>query len=85
MDAVTVKIPQFANFIVFHSINGHSHDESKAFPVKAEELAEQMKDFAQFHDHEKLSLVLSEATDLLHELKLRSPKSQTTITGLGNY
>lgn len=47
---------------------------------KAEEIAEQLKDFAQFHGYEELSLTLSKVNDLLHEIKLRGPKSQTTIT-----
>ena len=47
---------------------------------KAEEVAEQLKDFAQFNGHEELSLALSKVRDLLHQNKLRSPKLQTTIT-----
>ena len=47
---------------------------------KAEEVAEQLKDFAQFNGHEELSLVLRKVSDLLHQIKLRSPKLQTTIT-----
>lgn len=47
---------------------------------EAEELAEQLKDFAQFHGHEELSLVLSKVNDLLHAIKLQGPKSQTDIT-----
>ena len=47
---------------------------------KAEEVAEQLKDFAQFNGHEELSLALSKVSDLLHQIKLRSPKLQTTIT-----
>ena len=47
---------------------------------KAEEVAEQLKDFAQFSGHEELSLALNKVSDLLHQIKLRSPKLQTTIT-----
>ena len=47
---------------------------------KAEEVAEQLKDFAQFNGHEELSLALSKVSDLLHQIKLCSPKLQTTIT-----
>ena len=47
---------------------------------KAEEVAEQLKDFAQYNGHEELSFALSNVSDLLHQIKLRSPKSQTTIT-----
>ena len=47
---------------------------------KAEEVAEQLKDFAQYNGHEELLLALSKVSDLLHQIKLRSPKSQTTIT-----
>ena len=43
-------------------------------------MAEQLKDFAQFNGHEELSLALSKVSDLLHQIKLRSPKLQTTIT-----
>ena len=39
----------------------------------AEELAEQQKDFAQFHGHEELSLVLSKVSDVLHQIKLHKP------------
>ena len=42
--------------------------------------AEQLKDFAQFNRHEELSLALSKVSDMLHKIKLRSPKLQTTIT-----
>ena len=48
--------------------------------TKAEELAEQLEDFAQFDGHEELSLALSKVSDLLHQMNLRNPKSQTTIT-----
>ena len=47
---------------------------------KAEEVAEQLKDFAQFNSHEELSLALSKVSDLVHQIKLHSPKLQTTIT-----
>lgn len=47
---------------------------------KAEEVAEQLKDFAQFNGHKQLPLALSKVSDLLHQIKLRSPKLQTTIT-----
>ena len=47
---------------------------------KAEEVAEQLKDFAQFNGHEELSLALSKVSDLLHQIKLRSLKLPTTIT-----
>lgn len=47
---------------------------------KAEEVAEQLKDSAQFNGHEELSLALSKVSDLFHQIKLCSPKSQTTIT-----
>ena len=47
---------------------------------KAEEVTEQLKDFAQFDGHEELSLALSKVSDLLHQIKLSSPKLQTTIT-----
>ena len=47
---------------------------------KAEEVAEQLKDFAQFNGHEEVSLALSKVSDLFHQIKLRSPKLQKTIT-----
>ena len=47
---------------------------------KAEEVAEQLKDFAQFNGYEELSLALSKVSDLLHQIELRSSKLQTTIT-----
>ena len=45
---------------------------------KAEEVAEQLKDFAQFNGHEELSLALSKVSDLFLQIKLRSPKLQKT-------
>ena len=48
--------------------------------VQKAEVAEHLKDFAQFNGHEELSLALSKLSDLLHQIKLRSPKLQTTIT-----
>ena len=48
---------------------------------KAEELAEQQEDFAQFYVHEELSLALSKLSNLLHQINLRNSNSQTsTIT-----
>ena len=47
-------------------------------------LAEQLKDFAQYYGHEELSFTLrslSKFNDILHEIKLRAPKYQKTITG----
>lgn len=43
-------------------------------------LAEQLKDFAQYYGHEELSFTLSKVNDMLHEIKLRAPKHQKTIT-----
>ena len=45
---------------------------------KAEELAEQLEDFAQFNGHEELSLALRTVSNLLHQINLRNPKSQTS-------
>ena len=48
---------------------------------KAEELAEQLEDVAQFYVHEELSLALSKLSNLLHQINLRNSNSQTsTIT-----
>ena len=48
---------------------------------KAEELAEQLEDFSKQYGHEELSLALSKVSNLLHQINLRNPKSQTsTIT-----
>jgi len=41
-------------------------------------VAEQLKDFAQFNDYEELPLALSKVSHLLHQIKLHSPKLQTT-------
>ena len=43
-------------------------------------LAEQLKDFAHYYGHEELSFTLSKVNDILHEIKLRAPKYQKTIT-----
>ena len=43
---------------------------------KAEEVAEQLKDFAQFNGHEELSLALSKVSDLLHQIKLLNCRQQ---------
>ena len=43
-------------------------------------LAEQLKDVAQYYGHEELSFTLSKVNDILHEIKLRAPKYQKTIT-----
>lgn len=48
--------------------------------AQAEGLAEQLKDFAQYHGHEELSFTLSKVNDILHKIKLRAPKSQKTVT-----
>ena len=50
---------------------------------KALELPEQLKDFPLLHGHKELSLTVSKAKDLLDEIELRSPKSQTTVTDFG--
>lgn len=47
---------------------------------EAEKVAEQLRDFAQFNDHQELSLALSKVNDLIHEIKLRKPKQQTLIS-----
>ena len=48
---------------------------------KAEELSEQLEDFAQFYVHEELSLAQSKLSNLLHQINLRNSNSQTsTIT-----
>ena len=46
---------------------------------KAEEVAEQLKDFAQYNGHEELLLALSNVSDLLHQIKLRNPKSRRRL------
>ena len=43
-------------------------------------LAKQLKDFAQYYGHEELSFTLSKVNDILHEIKLRAPEYQKTIT-----
>ena len=43
-------------------------------------LAEPLKDFAQYYEHEELSLTLRKVNDILHEIKLQAPKYQKTIT-----
>ena len=43
-------------------------------------LAEPLKDFAQYYEHEQLFLTLSKVNDILHEIKLQAPKYQKTIT-----
>ena len=43
-------------------------------------MAEQLKDLAQFNGYKQLPLALSKLSDLLHQVKLRSPKLQTRIT-----
>ena len=48
--------------------------------AQAVRLAEQLKDFAQYYGHEELSFILSKVNDKLHEIKLRAPKYQKTIT-----
>ena len=48
--------------------------------AQAVRLAEQLKDFAQYYKHEELSFILSKVNDKLHEIKLRAPKHQKTIT-----
>ena len=51
---------------------------------KAEEQAEQLKDFAELNGHKELSLALSKVCDLLHSIKLRGPKAQSAITDFFN-
>lgn len=46
---------------------------------QAENLAEQLQDFAHFNGHDQLSLALSKVNDLLHGLKL-SRWTQSSIT-----
>jgi len=41
---------------------------------------EQLTDFAQYYGHEELSFRLSKFNDILHEIKLRAPKYQKTLT-----
>ena len=48
--------------------------------AQATGLAKQLKDFAQYYGHEELSFTLSKVNDILHEIKLRAPKYQKTIT-----
>ena len=43
-------------------------------------LAEPLKDFAQYYEHEELFLTLSKVNDILHEIKLQALKYQKTIT-----
>ena len=47
---------------------------------EAQEVAQQIKEFAQFHGYESLSLATSKVADMLEEIRMSSPKSQTTIT-----
>ena len=43
-------------------------------------IAKQLKDFAQYYGHEELSFTLSKVNDILHDIKLRAPKYQKTMT-----
>lgn len=68
-------------------LNGEEEEEDKFDPElkqprykRKRKWAEQLKDFAQFNRHEELSLAVSKVSDMLHKIKLRSPKLQTTIT-----
>ena len=47
---------------------------------EAANMAEQMRDFAQFEGHQELSLALSKVNDILSDIKLRKPKQQTLIS-----
>ena len=64
----------------------HEFDPEPKKPIiktlpQAENLAEQLQHFAQFHGHEQLSLAINKVNnDLLHEIKLYAPKAQATIT-----
>ena len=48
--------------------------------AQAVALAEPLKDFAQYYEHEELSLTLRKVNDILHEIKLQASKYQKTIT-----
>ena len=43
-------------------------------------LAKPLKDFAQYYEHEELSLTLRKVNDIQHEIKLEAPKYQKTIS-----
>ena len=43
-------------------------------------MAEQLRDFAQFNGHQELSLGLSKVNDILSDIKLQKPKQQTLIS-----
>ena len=47
---------------------------------EAANMAEQLRDFAQFNRHQELSLVLSKVNDILSDIKLWKPKQQTLIS-----
>ena len=50
--------------------------------TEAANMAEQLRDFAQFNGHlvRELSLALSKVNDILSDIKLRKPKQQTLIS-----
>ena len=43
-------------------------------------MAEQLRDFTQFNEHQELSLVLSKVKYILSDIELRKPKQQTLIS-----
>ena len=53
-----------------------SHSQEKLSPSKMYSHGT----FAQHYGHEELSFTLSKVNDILHEIKLRAPKYQKTIT-----
>ena len=47
---------------------------------EAANMAKQLRDFAQFNEHQELCLVLSKVNDILSDIKLRKLKQQTLIS-----
>ena len=56
------------------------HTWSITHTSEAANMAEQLRDFAQFNGHQELSLALSKVNDILNDIKLRKPKQQTLIS-----